>query len=341
MEFDLVDNALHSYSEALSYYHEADEHANADKYKFSILLSCHCAELLLKEVLRREHPVLIFEDIDKSKNHSADAQTVGFRLALQRVRNICGVDFKHYGQALEELGRIRNIIQHYKCSIDGVFYKNILTAAFSSIDYVFIDVLHLRFEDYPDVIDSRDIDFLHEDTAVFNKRKADIQKEFTDGSLEKYSIEYDDEKTFTPPCPKCGSLLLAQEQKIRCKLCGAEYNDHNDLHENDKNCFLVNQALRDLGRRKKVLKYPIYECANCEHETVVFQPQHDYWHCLSCGVNYSGMSYCDECGEPIPSEAGITKIAMSDQDTEDFKYLCPMCAKKAASDESYIGYYIE
>ena len=49
MTFDLVENALHSLREAISYYTEADEGQNADQFKFSVLLTCHCAELLLKE----------------------------------------------------------------------------------------------------------------------------------------------------------------------------------------------------------------------------------------------------------------------------------------------------
>ena len=44
MTFDLVENALHSLREAISYYTEADEGQNADQFKFSVLLTCHCAE---------------------------------------------------------------------------------------------------------------------------------------------------------------------------------------------------------------------------------------------------------------------------------------------------------
>lgn len=41
MTFDLVENALHSLREAISYYTEADEGQNADQFKFSVLLTCH------------------------------------------------------------------------------------------------------------------------------------------------------------------------------------------------------------------------------------------------------------------------------------------------------------
>lgn len=94
MEFDLVENALHSLSEAIFYYTEADESENADKFKFCILPTNHCAELLLKEILRRNHPSLVFENIDNIKDISKedDIQTVGYRIALNRVKTLCGVN---------------------------------------------------------------------------------------------------------------------------------------------------------------------------------------------------------------------------------------------------------
>ena len=49
LEYGLVENALDSLREAMNYYNEGDEEDNANQYKFSILLSVHCVELLLKE----------------------------------------------------------------------------------------------------------------------------------------------------------------------------------------------------------------------------------------------------------------------------------------------------
>ena len=190
MTFDLVENALHSLREAISYYTEADEGQNADQFKFSVLLTCHCAELLLKEILVRNHPALIYEDIDKIGNidREADRQTVGYRLALLRVKNLCGVDLKQYEDYLVELGQTRNTVQHYKCVIDGVFYKSLLSKSFSAIEYLLLDVLHLNFEDYLSVISPDDIAFLHEDTKAYNARKSDIQKEFEQKTAIRYII---------------------------------------------------------------------------------------------------------------------------------------------------------
>lgn len=119
LEYGLVENALDSLREAMNYYNEGDEEDNANQYKFSILLSAHCVELLLKEILRRNHPALLFENIDSVKDlQDDDNQTVGYKNAIQRVKKLCGVDLKQYETYIDELGRVRNQIQHYKCSIN-------------------------------------------------------------------------------------------------------------------------------------------------------------------------------------------------------------------------------
>lgn len=88
LEYGLVENALDSLREAMNYYNEGDEEDNANQYKFSILLSAHCVELLLKEILRRNHPALLFENIDSVKDlQDDDNQTVGYKNAIQRVKN--------------------------------------------------------------------------------------------------------------------------------------------------------------------------------------------------------------------------------------------------------------
>lgn len=340
MTFDLVENALHSLREAISYYTEADEGQNADQFKFSVLLTCHCAELLLKEILVRNHPALIYEDIDKIGNidREADRQTVGYRLALLRVKNLCGVDLKQYEDYLVELGQTRNTVQHYKCVIDGVFYKSLLSKSFSAIEYLLLDVLHLNFEDYLSVISPDDIAFLHEDTKAYNARKSDIQKEFEQKTAIRYIIIYDAKTKFKPYCPICGTQFLAKGDgiEIHCKFCGANFDNYQDLCSQDRSCLNSFQALRDIGRRKGHLCMPIYPCPKCESKTVVYLSETATWECLSCGTEFSESIYCDECGEPMPAD--ITQIAISDFDPDDYKKLCPECASKFASSDEYIDY---
>lgn len=339
-EFGLVENALDSLREAINYYNEGDEDNNATQYKFSILLAAHSAELLLKEVLRRNHPALLLENVDHVTNiESDDNQTVGYKAAILRVKNLCKVDLLHYEGYLDELGRVRNKIQHYKCSISGEYHRQLMAKAFSAIEFLFIDILNLKYDDYESVIDKRDVEFLHEDIEVYNSRMKDIQKEYNKGNSNKYEIEYRSGKFLPVCCPSCGAKTLSLSEKIKCKMCGSEYNDYKDLHRHDRSCITSSEILRELGRRVDKLDSRIFDCPECEEHSIV-HVSGDVWHCLVCGLIINGSTYCDECGEEMPNDSRVYSTAISDVDTEDFKFLCPICTKKYNEEEEYIGYEI-
>lgn len=339
-EYGLVENALHSLREAMNYYHEGDETTNATQYKFSILLSAHCAELLLKEVLRRSHPALLFEDIDHIKDlQNNDNQTVGFKTAILRVKNLCQVDLQQYEQYLDELGKVRNQIQHYKYQIKGEYHKALMARTFSAIEFLFRDVLNLRFEDYADIIDNEDIEFLHEDIATNEARKADIIKEFKEGRAKKFKLEYSDGKYINICCPICGTESLAIDKTIKCKFCGSEFQDYIALHAADDNCTTSHNILRELGRRKHLLESKIYQCPDCKFEAIVKSSAGD-WSCLICGFHVDDSASCDECACDIPNSEKIYRVAISYLNADDFKYLCPSCAQRLRNSDLYFDYEI-
>lgn len=340
MEYGLVENALDSLREAMNYYNEGDTGENATQYKFSILLAAHCAELLIKEILRRNHSSLLYENIDNVKDiHSDDNQTVGYKTAMQRAKRLCGVDLQQYENYLDELGRVRNKIQHFKYAINGDYHKDLMARTFSAIEFLFRDILGLRFEDYEEIIDSSDIEFLHEDVATNKARKADIAKEFKEGRASKFHFEYKDGKYIEISCPVCGTECLSVEDTIKCKFCGAEFENYNKLHLDDWNCITSRNILRDIGRRKHLFRSRVFECPECEHGALI-KLENNEWQCLVCGHSISDSTYCDECGDELPNSERICQTAISDTDTEDFKFLCPDCAKRYREEEEFIGYEI-
>lgn len=335
LEFDLIENALHSLNEALLYYNNEYE----DKYKFCIIHINHCVELLLKEILVRHHPAFICEDIDKfSHNNLDEVQTIGYALALKRVHRICNIDFQQYEDYISELGRIRNRIQHYKCSIDSMYLKDLILKSFSAVEYIINDILRIDLCDYDEVIDDFEITSLHEDADALNRRKQDIVAEFNNNKAVRYKIEYDKDKYLYPPCPICGMRLLADDYGIRCKMCNAEFDDYKNLCEFDGANITSKYICRELGKRKHLMN--IYECPNCDNKAVVYQDSIGGWSCLCCGEEYGETTYCNDCGSEMPFNEKISSLAMSDIDTEDYFYLCPECASKAKHSEDYIGYEI-
>ncbi|MCP4338770.1 MAG: hypothetical protein GY799_07750 [Desulfobulbaceae bacterium] len=84
MKYNLLDNAYSFINEAILNARKAKR--NSRFWSFAILHTIQGLELLLKNVLREEHPILIFENIDNPKN------TVSLSKALERLIAIAQVD---------------------------------------------------------------------------------------------------------------------------------------------------------------------------------------------------------------------------------------------------------
>jgi len=175
MEYDLIGNAMDSLNEAIDYYRSGKDFGDVSRYKYCILLLAHSAELILKEVLFNEHEYLLYEDLDKVNEENP--RTVGFLTALSRVKKICKIDLKSYEHYLRELYNKRNKIQHYKFIISQQHYEKIIIQAFSAIEYLVIEILDKTFNDFEDYISNEQIEYLHEDKDVYNKRKQDIARD--------------------------------------------------------------------------------------------------------------------------------------------------------------------
>lgn len=82
-------------------------------WKYAIFSLVQSIELLLKERLRREHKILIFQNIDKPQN------TVGLDQAIDRLKKISSIQFsKNDLTAIETAKKWRNLIVHYEFEIE-------------------------------------------------------------------------------------------------------------------------------------------------------------------------------------------------------------------------------
>lgn len=112
IEFNLLDNATDSIWRAIELLAWKDESDDARRLKQAILAVAHGVELLLKERLRRIHPVLILENVDKFP--SLSARTVTVDAALSRLIKIGGlVSLENDCDLIRSLRDTRNAIEHY------------------------------------------------------------------------------------------------------------------------------------------------------------------------------------------------------------------------------------
>lgn len=115
VEFDLIGNAVDSIERAIDLIAWGDDQGDARRLKQCVQAIAHGIELLLKERVRRIHPALLWENVDKYP--SLSARTVTVESAMGRLTNIGNVTFaKEDIELIRSLRATRNAVEHYAWS---------------------------------------------------------------------------------------------------------------------------------------------------------------------------------------------------------------------------------
>ena len=111
MKISLLENTYSFLDEALSNAIKAEK--DTIRWKYAILNLVQAIELSLKEKLRQEHPILIFQKIDSPKF------TVNLCTALSRLQNICKLKLSTSDlTTINKAAGLRNQIVHFEFSIE-------------------------------------------------------------------------------------------------------------------------------------------------------------------------------------------------------------------------------
>lgn len=112
IQFTLVQNAMDSIERAVELLAWQDVPKEDSRLKQAIIFTAHATELLLKERLRRVHPSLVWENVDKYPQLSA--RTVGVDQAIHRLKNIGNIALTESDiSILKSLRNTRNAIEHF------------------------------------------------------------------------------------------------------------------------------------------------------------------------------------------------------------------------------------
>lgn len=112
IEFDLLSNAEDSIQRAIELVAWGDDQPEPRRLKQAVQSIAHGVELLLKERLKRVHPCLIWENVDKYP--SLNARTVTAEAAMARLTSIGGLLFETADlELIRSLRATRNAIEHY------------------------------------------------------------------------------------------------------------------------------------------------------------------------------------------------------------------------------------
>lgn len=204
LKLTLLENSHSFLSEALSkaLVSETDPH----QWKFAIFNICQAIEISLKERLGREHPCLIFDNIDRR------TRTVSPKLAVSRLIQVCGVNLSDTDiSMIKRATDWRNQIVHSDFSLDVMELK----AAFSRL-LGFLSLFHgsVLQESLADVVPrplwDEAIKIRDYGQELFNRASERIQEEEV--------AECD-----VVSCPVCAwKCCVFLDDICRCYVCGSE-----------------------------------------------------------------------------------------------------------------------
>lgn len=248
LRLSLKENAYNFLNQSLSHYRKASR--NVRHWPFAVLTITQCIELMLKQVLKDIHPLLIFEDIDHPKH------TLSIERALTRL--------EAFGVVLEEKEKInlrraadyRNRVVHCEVELNKFEWKNVFAQLFEFVH--FFHHKHLRRDIHAELmrenwaVEARLISYFKRNFVIYNgveMHKANPKDiivaqritEFCVGRRRYKRFPYGtepmwlelDKKYFNTPCHDCG-VMAGQyhtegcdfEQCPRCsgQLLGCECN---------------------------------------------------------------------------------------------------------------------
>lgn len=215
IEFDLLDNANDSIWQAIELLAWKDETNEARRLKQAILAVAHGVELMLKERLRRVHPVLIWENVDKYP--SLNARTVTTDSALNRLVKIGGLHYLEDDRDLiESLRDTRNAIEHYSWTTTKSEADRIVGQALGFALHFSKDELNRDFFGYESREDNT-FEILLESNHEFSKAFS-----------ERYENRAKASGEFNFLCDYCHTIAVNPKTGA-CKLCGHWNELENEL----------------------------------------------------------------------------------------------------------------
>lgn len=202
IKLSLLENAFSFLNHSLSHAIIAEKEKN--HWKFAILNLVQAVELILKELLRKEHPRLIYKNIDDPK------ETVSLNFAVTRLQKIARIKFKDEDlNTISAASKYRNNIVHYEFSFPlqeiKLLYAQLLGFLQSFVQEYFSKTLNeiVFDEEWEEAVK-----ILEYSSELKIRAEERMRREKID---EQYVIK----------CKQCNQItFVIQDSKNICYLCG-------------------------------------------------------------------------------------------------------------------------
>lgn len=202
IKLTLLENAENFLEYSLSEAVVAEE--NPAIWKYAILHLVQSIELSLKELLRKQHPILIFKNVDNPKD------TVSLEFAVSRLKNIANIKFDIADlESISLASNYRNQIVHYEFSFKEDEIKPIYAKLLGFLQNLFTIHFNKKLDDIIDYEIWKEAVKIIEYTTELLKR---AEERFEKEGIEEYLIM---------ECRRCHQKSFVFQDDINtCYVCG-------------------------------------------------------------------------------------------------------------------------
>ena len=242
LQLSLIENSYNFLNQSLRHYRKSSR--NVHEWPFALLHITQSLELMLKQLLKETHPILIYENIDRPK------YTVSLELALIRLQAI-GVPIGEKEKInIQRAADFRNRVVHYEFELNKFEWRNTYALLFEFVHFFHLkhlkSELHLKITKDNWVVEARLMMYFREQFVVYNgyEMHKDNPREIVDAQRIVYftrqgqkfgRINYGDEPGWKMynlefadiPCHDCGVV----KGQYHAKNCDVEEcpRCHNQL----------------------------------------------------------------------------------------------------------------
>jgi len=291
ISFTLMENGLDFLLRSVDY---LTNEPNTRSLKYAVLHLHSGIELILKERLRREHWSLVFEkpdDANMIKYEAGDFVSVQWRTCLSRLLGICNVEIPEVqAKLLEDLKKKRNRLEHF-----GIV-DTVLAVKGSTIPVLVFALDFINDEIGTDTLPESEMALLQQIRRALGNFQ-DFVSERTRSiapQLEPYG-----ESIVT--CPRCLQSAMVIDDGAHCYFCGHRHDDMEAaIQEFVHDVLEIDWRIVAQGG-----EWPVYQCPNCEVETLVDlkdaeQMDKPRFICFYCANHWDWgeLIFCSSCGQP-------------------------------------------
>lgn len=223
MKISVLHNAYSFLEEALAKAIKAENEPM--EWKYAILNLVQAIELSLKEKLRLEHPILIFQKIDAPKN------TVNIDLALERLQKIGKINFSQSDiSTIKRAKTLRNLIVHFEFELNSQESKLIFSKLLGFLTHFHLEYLDnildevISYELWQEAININEFseELYSRAEKIFSKRKIDPFYIWNCANCQWPAFVIQDEintcyvcgyKSEIITCPDCNKLFYPEDCK--------------------------------------------------------------------------------------------------------------------------------